>query len=85
MIKSLSIVFPVFNEEKRLNSSFSHILNFIKKKNIKIEIIFVDDGSSDNSYKKIYKFSKEIKNIAKLKIIKSKKNLGKGSALKAGV
>ena len=85
MIKSLSIIFPVFNEEKRLNSSFSHILNFIKKKNIKIEIIFVDDGSSDNSYKKIYKFSKNIKNKVKFKIINSKKNLGKGSALKLGV
>ena len=51
MIKSLSIIFPVFNEEFRLKSSFNHILNFLKKKkNLKIEIIFVDDGSKDNSY-----------------------------------
>jgi len=85
MIKSLSIVFPVFNEEKRLNSSFIHILKFIKKKNIKIEMIFVDDGSNDNSFKKIYKFSKEIKKKVKFKLVKSKSNLGKGSALKLGV
>ena len=51
MIRSLSIIFPVFNEELRLKSSFIHIKNFIKKqKKLKIEIIFVDDGSKDNSY-----------------------------------
>jgi len=44
MIKSLSIVFPVFNEELRLKSGFNHILSFLrKKKKFKIEIIFVDD------------------------------------------
>ena len=43
MIKSLSIIFPVFNEELRLNSSFNHIKSFLKKeKKLKIEIIFVD-------------------------------------------
>ena len=49
MIKSLSIIFPVFNEELRLKLSFSHITSFLKKKKkYKIEIIFVDDGSKDN-------------------------------------
>ena len=43
MIKSLSIIFPVFNEELRLKSSFRHIASFLKKnKKLKIEIIFVD-------------------------------------------
>ena len=61
MIKSLSIVFPVFNEELRLRSSFNHILSFLKrKKNFKIEIIFVDDGSGDNSYSLIKKFVKNL-------------------------
>ena len=88
MIKSLSIIFPVFNEELRLKSSFSHILSFLKKeKKIKIEIIFVDDGSKDNSYNLINKFVKNFRsnNKTKLKVIKSKSNLGKGSALKLGV
>ena len=34
MIKSLSIVFPVFNEELRLKSGFNHILSFLKEKKI---------------------------------------------------
>ena len=87
-IKSLSIIFPVFNEELRLNSSFNHIKSFLKKeKKLKIEIIFVDDGSKDNSYNLIKKFIKNLKtkNKVKLKSLKSKNNLGKGAALKLGV
>ena len=50
MIKSLSIIFPVFNEGLRLKSSFSHIKIFLKKeKKLKPEIIFVDEGSEDNN------------------------------------
>ena len=88
MIKSLSIIFPVFNEELRLKSSFSHIASFLKKKkNFKIEIIFIDDGSKDNSYNLITRFIQNLKtsNRIKIKVIKSKRNLGKGSALKLGV
>ena len=88
MIKSLSIIFPVFNEELRLKSSFSHIASFLKKKkNFKIEIIFIDDGSKDNSYNLITQFVQNLKtnNRIKIKVIKSKRNLGKGSALKLGV
>ena len=88
MIKSLSIIFPVFNEESRLKSSFRHIASFLKKKKkLKIEIIFVDDGSKDDSYNFINKFIKNFRsnNKTKFKVIKSKSNSGKGSALKLGV
>ena len=88
MIKSLSIIFPVFNEESRLKSSFRHITSFLKKKKkLKIEIIFVDDGSKDDSYNLINKFIKNFRsnNKTKFKVIKSKNNSGKGSALKLGV
>ena len=88
MIKSLSIIFPVFNEESRLKSSFRHIVSFLKKKKkLKIEIIFVDDGSKDDSYNLINKFIKNFRsnNKTKFKVIKSKSNSGKGSALKLGV
>ena len=90
MIKSLSIIFPIYNEELRLKSSFNHIQTFLKKKkSFNIEIIFVDDGSFDNSYTLIDQFAKSFKNLKKnnkfkIKVIKSKKNLGKGSALRLG-
>ena len=88
MIKSLSIIFPVFNEELRLKSSFNHIASFLKKKKkFKTEIIFIDDGSKDNSYNLIEKFIKKIKrnNKINIKVVRSKNNLGKGHALKLGV
>ena len=88
MIKSLSIIFPVFNEELRLKSSFNHIISFLKKKKkFKVEIIFADDGSQDNSYNLINKFIKSFKPNKKIeiKVVKLKRNLGKGAALKLGV
>ena len=88
MIKSLSIIFPVYNEELRLKSSFNHIRSFLKKKKkFKNEIIFSDDGSQDNSYNLIIEFIKSFKSNKKIKIkvVKLRKNLGKGAALKMGV
>ena len=88
MIKSLSIIFPVYNEELRLKSSFNHIRSFLKKKKkFKTEIIFSDDGSQDNSYNLIIQFIKSFKSNKKIKIkvVKLRKNLGKGAALKMGV
>lgn len=85
MISSLSIVIPIFNEEKRILNSLSRVKFFFYKikKKIKTEFIFVDDGSTDNSLLLLKKFLK--KNFIKNKIILLKKNQGKGAALKAGV
>jgi dolichyl-phosphate beta-glucosyltransferase len=87
MIKSLSIIFPVFNEELRLKSSFNHIKSFFKKKKkFKIEIIFVDDGSKDNSINLIDEFIKNFKSKkVSFKFVKLKKNQGKGGALKLAI
>ena len=83
-MKKISIVLPLYNEESRLNKLFSGIKNFKKTKYGKLsEIIFVNDGSIDNTEEKISNFIK--KNKSKYKLIKSKKNLGKGYALKLGV
>lgn len=83
MIKSISVIYPVFNEEKRLKRTFDDINKFEKKiKNIKKEFIFVDDGSTDHSIKIIKSEFKSKKNV---KLLSYKKNLGKGYALKRGV
>jgi dolichyl-phosphate beta-glucosyltransferase len=79
-INSLSIIIPIFNEEKRLTKSLIKIKKFIKNK--KIEVIFVNDGSVDLSKKIIQDFVKKNK---KINIINLKKNIGKGGALKKGI
>jgi len=77
---SLSIIFPIYNEEKRIKKNLYYLNKFLNKypKN-NIEIIFVNDGSIDNSIKII-----EDK-LKKKKIINLKKNYGKGFALKKGI
>ena len=85
MIKSLSVVFPMYNEANRLFRTFKDIEKFKKLNFIKdIEYIFVDDGSTDNSIKKINDFFKNKKNF-NFKFLKIKTNTGKGYALKKGV
>ena len=47
---NLSIVIPLYNEEKRLKKTLPIISNFLKNsKKDKIEIIFVSDGSNDRT------------------------------------
>ena len=72
------IVIPVYNEENRVVKTIKEILK-IDKKN---EIIVVDDGSIDNSYKEI---KKEFKRNNRVKIIRHLVNLGKGAAMKTGM
>ena len=87
MISNISIIFPVFNESIRLTTAFGDIKKF-NKKNLfkKIEYVFVDDGSTDNSIKKIEKFIiKNKKKNINYKMIILKKNKGKGEALKRGI
>ncbi len=87
MISELSIVFPLFNEERRLKKTFLAISNFKKKvRKRKIEIIFIDDGSIDKSDLLIRQFIEKISSKKFIvKIFKLKKNMGKGYALKVGV
>ncbi len=85
MIKSLSIIFPLYNEQHRLSKLFSEIKkqkNF-KKKNT--EFIFVNDGSKDKSLKMINDFISENKKKIDIKLISYIKNRGKGFALKKGI
>ncbi|MDC6482348.1 glycosyltransferase [Pelagibacteraceae bacterium] len=89
-LTSISVVVPFYNEQNRLHFAFKNIETICRNTFFqKIEIIFVDDGSSDGSVKKIINFFKIIKkkNFSKnrkLKLIKLIKNRGKGFALKKG-
>ena len=83
MIKSISIIYPVFNEEKRLKKTFLDIMKFEQSdKLLKKEYIFVNDGSSDQTLSVI---RKQFKNNKRVKVVSYNKNMGKGYALKRGV
>lgn len=87
MINSISIILPIFNEEKRIKENLIKIKKFNLAKFIKIkEFILVNDGSQDRTKKIIEEFiKKNKKKIKNIKLINHKKNLGKGAALKTGI
>ncbi len=74
----LSIIIPVYNEEKNIQLLYSQIKKAIKQNH---EIIFIDDGSTDNSFNILKKLHKKDSSI---KIIQFRKNFGKTPALMAG-
>lgn len=78
----LSLIVSVFNEEKILNHFFSSLFEIIKKTNINYEIIFVNDGSNDNSHDILKEIKKTNENI---NIINFSRNFGHEAAMIAGI
>lgn len=79
----LSIIIPVFNEEKTIVSVLEH-LSTISLPNVIKEIIVIDDGSSDQTQLHLVEYqSKNKKEL--LRVIKHEKNYGKGQAVKTGI
>lgn len=77
----ISVVIPLFNEEESLNELNSWIQSVMIKNNFSYEVIFVDDGSKDGSWKVIEQLSTNNLNI---KGIKFQRNYGKSAALQKG-
>jgi dolichol-phosphate mannosyltransferase len=75
----LSIIIPVFNEEKTIKHILERVEN-VSLKNVEKEIIIVDDGSTDQTPKIIKEIAKKNTHI----FIRHKKNSGKGSAIQSG-
>jgi len=75
----LSIIIPVFNEEKNIQPLLDRLLPSVK--NFQHEIIFIDDGSKDQTVKSIKEKARTNKNI---KLIVFQRNFGHQQALTAG-
>lgn len=78
---TLSVVIPVYNEEKRLHN-LSKIIPFFLQKHVTTEIIIVNDGSTDKTFQKLLTYKKT---YPRLQIIHNKMNSGKGHAIKTGM
>lgn len=81
--KFISIVIPVYNEEGSVEDLYSSLVETCQRMsksflNVGYEIIFVDDGSNDNTLDILKKFDS-------VKIISFRKNFGQTAALDAGI
>lgn len=79
-IKTLSLVIPCYNEEDTLRTCVEKCLK-LESSGLKIELIIVDDFSTDRSVHIAKALEKEYSNI---KLIRHIKNMGKGAALRSG-
>jgi len=77
----LSIVVPLFNEEESLVELFEWVKRVLDPLNISFELILVDDGSSDSSWKVVETLSMTNEEV---KGIKFRRNYGKSAALYTG-
>ena len=87
----LSLVFPAYNEEKRLSPALEKAVNYFSSLNIKYEIIIVNDGSRDKTLdlikNEIIKYAnlENLKNRPEIIGVSYPKNGGKGFAVKTGM
>ncbi len=77
----LSIIIPAFNEEKRLPDSLPKIIRFVHQQAYPVEVIVVDDGSSDRTAEVVREFQKDAPFISLLPL----EHGGKGHAVRAGM
>jgi len=82
MKSGLTVIVPVYNEISAIEHSINHLKEIKKKcKNIDMEIIIVNDGSTDGTEKILERMS----NDKDIKIITHPENKGYGAALKTGI
>jgi dolichyl-phosphate beta-glucosyltransferase len=77
----ISVIVPTFQASKFINLSIEKIVNYLDSTNLEYEVIFVDDGSSDDTLLRLNGF----KDNSHLKILASVRNEGKFSAISKGV
>jgi glycosyltransferase involved in cell wall biosynthesis len=80
-VTQVSIVVPVFNEEESLPELAAWIRKVLDSHNLSFEVLFIDDGSDDDSWQRILALHKE---DARFKGIRFNRNFGKSAALQTG-
>lgn len=78
---NLSIVIPLLNEEESLQELHNWIVNVMQNHGFSYEVIFIDDGSTDRSWKVISRLSDDNDYVKGIRFLR---NFGKSQALHAG-
>jgi glycosyltransferase involved in cell wall biosynthesis len=78
---SLSVIVPVYNEEFNISPLYQELTDVLGKLDLQYEIIFIDDGSTDNSYKRLTELHTTDQAV---KVIQFRRNFGQTAAFAAG-
>jgi len=78
----LSVIIPAYNEEEMIKKTSETISGILDGKNIDFELLFINDGSSDNTWKAI---TEEAARNKRVKGVCFSRNFGKESAVFAGI
>lgn len=81
---SLSIVIPVYNEEKRITVFLQSVIDYLRQNNSSYELVIVDDGSGDRTIAVVDSLLSE-KLAGTYRIVKLPVNRGKGAAIREGM
>ena len=82
-MRNISIIIPSYNESESISELFSRIDVVAKLNLLNFQIVFVDDGSTDNTEEKVFSFV--FKNVKDITYVKFRRNFGKSEALSEGV
>lgn len=80
----LSIILPVYNEENNIVRAYEAIRDVLAPKEIRFELVFVNDGSKDNSFEVIRKLSENVRD-AQIIGLSFSRNFGKEAAIFTGL
>ena len=78
----LSVIIPAYNEEEMIKKTSETISGILDGENIDFELLFINDGSSDNTWKAI---TEEAAHNKRVKGVCFSRNFGKESAVFAGI
>ena len=78
----LSIVVPLLNEEATLDALYDEVHAALEAAGVDWEIVYVDDGSTDGSYRELVRLHEAHSNV---RVVRLRRNFGKAAALAAGI
>lgn len=81
----LSVIIPCHNEEKNIFLFYDEFKNAFKYYKGTFELIFIDDGSKDDTFKELIRLVEKKDNVDNIKALSFSRNFGKEAAMYAGL
>lgn len=84
-MQTLSVIIPCYNEEENVRDFYDELMknhDFFVKRELECELIYIDDGSSDNTVGEVKRLSEEDKRVH---LISFSRNFGKEAGIYAGL